>query len=121
MIDLMIPIASDGTIYVPAPCKGVVAEAYAVWGTNAVEAADTIILSRGATAVNTITAVNTAGLVVETGVPTASSDRYLIFDPASATTANQVIKIVSAGAAGVAIVHIKFDDSAYVVQAAKEA
>jgi len=116
MINLLIPIGQDATIYVPAPCRGNVAEATAVWGTDSVAANDTIILSRGGTAVNTITAVTAAGLVVEKGVPTSGANKHLIFDPNSATAANQVIKIVANGTAGVAIVHITFDDSAYVQQ-----
>jgi len=121
MIHMLIPIGSDATIYVPAPCRGNVAKATAVWGTNAVEPADTIILSRDTTAVNTITAVTTAGLVVEQGTPTSGANKHLIFDPNSATAANQVIKIVANGAAGVAIVHIEFDDGAYVEQASIQA
>lgn len=121
MIRLLVPIGSDATIYVPAPCRGTVSGAQAVWGTNAVEPDDTIILSRDTTAVNTITAVDTAGLQCEAGVPNATiASRDLIFDPDSATKANTVIKLVANGGAGVAIVTIEFNDYAYVEQAASE-
>lgn len=120
MIRLLVQLADDGTLYVPAPCRGTLAGMKAVYQTNAVEPNDTIIASRGATAVNTLTAVNTAGLVVETGVPDATN-KGLVFDPDDDTEANQVIKLVSSGAAGIALVLLEFDDNAYVEQEASEA
>ena len=120
MIKLLALIGSDATIYVPAPCRGVVVGLKAVYQTNAVEPADTIIASRDATAVNTLTAVTTAGLVVETGVPDVTN-KDLVFDPASTTAVNQVIKLVANGTAGVAMVEIEFDESAHVAQPALEA
>ena len=118
----IIPVAhaDQATLYVPVPCKGTVAKVLCVFQTNTVQPNDTVVLSRGATAVNTVTAVETAGLVVETGVPD-STNKGLVFDPASATAANQVIKITDTGAPGDKILLIFFDDSAYVEQAAKEA
>jgi len=115
-----IDIASDGTRYVPAPCRGVVAGMYGIWETNAVEPADTIIASRDTTAVNTMTAVNTAGLVREVGVPDVTN-KGLVFDPDSDTEVNKVIKLIANGAAGIATVFIEFDDSAYISQPASEA
>lgn len=122
MIEITIALADGATIYVPAPCKGNIAKMTAVFQADTVVANDTITASRGTTAVNVITAVTEAGLVVETGVPDATN-KGLIFDPTSATAANQVIKLVSGseGGSAAAIVTIFFDDSAYVAQAAKEA
>lgn len=120
MIRLFVAMADDATVYVPAPCRGTVSGAQAVYQTNAVEPNDTITLSRSTTTVNLITAVNTAGLDVETGVPD-STNKGLIFDPTSTTATDTVIKIVSAGAAGIALVTIEFDDYAYVEQTASEA
>ncbi|OGP67101.1 MAG: hypothetical protein A2031_07925 [Deltaproteobacteria bacterium RBG_19FT_COMBO_43_11] len=120
MIRLLVALASDGTVYVPAPCRGVVSGLKAVYQTNTVEPGDTIIASRDTTAVNTLTAVTTAGLVVETGVPDVTN-KGLVFDPADTTPANQVIKLVANGAAGAALVEIEFDEFAYVKQAASEA
>ena len=119
MIRLLVALASDGTAYVPAPCRGVVSGMKVVYQTNAVEPNDTVIASRDTTAVNTMTAVNTAGLVVEKGVPDATN-KGLVFDPDSATAVNQVIKLVANGAAGTALVLIEFDEYAYVKQASLE-
>lgn len=122
MIEIIVALADGATIYVPAPCKGNVAKMTAVFQADTVVANDTIKASRGNDVVNTLTAVTEAGLVVETGVPD-TTNKGLIFDPTSATAANQVIKLVSGseGGSAAAIVTIFFDDSAYVAQAAKEA
>lgn len=114
MIRLLV-VVTDGVAYVPAPCRGTVAKMTAIFQTNAVEPNDTIIASRDATAVNTLTAVNTAGLVLETGVQDVTN-KGLVFDPESATLAERVIRVTSAGAPGAALVEILFDDSAYVQQ-----
>lgn len=122
MIRLQVSLESDEVRYVPVPCRGNVMGAQAVWQTNAVEPDDTIILSRDTTAVNTITAVDTAGLQCEEGVPNATiASRDLIFDPDSSTKAYTVIKVTPNGAAGDALVTIEYDDSAYVQQEALEA
>jgi hypothetical protein len=115
MIRIFVPIASDGTVYVPAPCRGVVSGLKAVYQADTVEPNDTIIASRGATAVNTLTAVTTGGLVLETGVPDVTN-KGLVFDPADTTPANQVIKLVANGTAGAALVEIDFDEFAYIKQ-----
>jgi hypothetical protein len=115
-----IDIASDGTRYIPVPCRGVVAGMYGAWETNAVEPGDTIIASRDTTAVNTITAVNTAGLVREVGVRDATN-KDLVFDPDSATETDKVIKLVANGTAGISVVYIEYDEYATVAQAALEA
>ncbi len=107
MIRLMVEVADDETKYIPAPCRGVVVGAQVVWQTNAVEPNDTIILSRSTTAVLTVTAVNTAGLETEIGVRDATNPD-LVFDPDSTTATETVIKVVSAGAAGIAFLSIGF-------------
>ena len=105
---LYVDVADGATVYVPAPCRGSIAKMVAVFQ------ADTVVAN------DTITAVTTAGLVVETGVPDATN-KGLVFDPASSTAANQVIKITDTGAPGAKLVMIDFDDSAYVAEAASEA
>lgn len=118
---LTVELESDELRYVPVPCRGTVVSARAVWQTNAVEPNDTITLSGGGNLVNTITAVDTAGLQCETGVQTDSALQYQIFDPDSSTATETVILVTPNGAAGDAIVTIDFSDAAYVEQAASEA
>jgi hypothetical protein len=118
MIRLMVTLQSDDTVYVPVPCRGVVVGLKANYATNAVEVGDTIIASRGTTAVNTITATLTAGLAQEVGVRDATN-MDLVFDPD--TAAYSYIKLVANGTAGVVVVLIEFDESARVAQAALEA
>lgn len=118
---LTIELETGETRYIPAPCRGTVVAARAVWQTNVVEPDDTVVIARGGDTVNTITAVDTAGLQCETGVPTSGANQYLIFDPDSATKANSVILVSDTGAGGDSIVTIDFDDAAYVAQAASEA
>lgn len=115
MIRIFVPVASDGTVYVPAPCRGVVSGIKAVYQADTVEPGDTIIASRDTTAVNTLTATATGGLVPETGVKDVTN-KGLVFDPADAVPANRVIKLVANGTAGAAIVEIEFDDFAYIEQ-----
>ena len=120
MKTLIIEHTDQVTTYVPAPCRGTVAKVTCVFQTNTVEVGDTVVVSQGASAVNTVTATNTAGLVVETGVPD-STNKGVIFDPASETASERVFKITDTGAPGNKILCIEFDDSAYVQQAASEA
>lgn len=120
MIRLLVNLASDGTAYVPAPCRGVVTGMKATYQTDAVEPNDTIIASRGATAVNTLTAAVTGGLVPETGVRDVTN-KELIFDPNDATPANRVIKVVANGGAGIAVVEIEFDEYVTITQPPLEA
>jgi hypothetical protein len=115
-----IDIPSDGTRYIPAPCRGVVIGAFGIWETSDVEVGDTIIVSRATTAVCTITATETAGLVREDGVRDATN-KDLVFDPDSDTVTDGVIKLVANGAAGISTVFIEFDDYATVEQTASEA
>lgn len=120
MIRLMALMGSDATIYVPAPCRGVVAGLKAVWQTNAVEPGDTIIAYRDTSDVATVTAVTTAGLVVEIGVRDTTY-KDLVFDPDSDTATEQVIKLVANGTAGNALVTIEFDEYATVAETPSEA
>lgn len=119
MIRLIVAMA-DAAIYVPAPCRGCLAGMKATFQTNTVEASDTIVASQGATAVNTLTVVDTAGLVVETGVPDATN-AGLVFDPDSTTDAEQVIVLTPTGSPGASLVLLEFDEYAYVEQTASEA
>lgn len=117
MIRLTILHADGGTSYIPAPCRGTVAAVKVVFQTNTVEVNDTVVVARNATAVNTVTAATTAGLVVETGVPD-TTNKGLVFDPDSDTATEQVIVVTDTGAPGAKIVMIDFDEGAYVEQAA---
>ena len=121
MIRILALVTSGTVSYVPAPCRGCVSGAKAVWQTSAVTANDTVIVSRATLAVNTVTAVSGDGLVVETGVPNETSNyKGLVFDPASTTATEQVMKVtVSAG--GACLVLIEFDNFAVITQAASEA
>ena len=118
MINLLVTLQSNDTVYVPVPCRGVVTGLKANYATNAVDVGDTIIASRGTTAVNTLTVVSGAGLVQEVGVRD-TTNKDLVFDPD--TAAYSYIKLVANGTAGVVLVLIEFDDSARVEQAALEA
>ena len=124
-------IANAGdTRYIPVPCRGVVHSAK--YTADAALVADkTVIISRDTDAVNTATAPTgdtAAGAILE-GVPTAAvppaDDRYLIFDPDSATVTDQVLKIIYlaalVGAAATVTTVIEFDDAAYVKAAPSEA
>lgn len=122
MIELTVALADGATIYVPAPCRCTLSQMTAVFQSSDVAANDTIKAYRNTSCVNTITAANTAGLVVETGVPDATY-KDLVFDPTSSTATEQVVKIISGSESGsaAAIVKLRFDDGAYVQQTAKEA
>jgi hypothetical protein len=115
MMYFHIPV-SDVVVYVPVPCRGIVKEMKCAACTDAVQANDTIVASRGATAVNTWTAVETAGLVREVGVPDATN-KDLVFDPDSATEANKKILLTPTGAPGLVMCMLGFDPYATVVEA----
>lgn len=107
---------SDAVVYVPVPTRGIVKGMKCVANTNTVEVGDTIVASRGATAVNTWTAVDTAGLVVEAGVPD-TTNKDLVFDPDSSTATYKSILLTPTGAPGSVTVMIGFDPYATVVEA----
>lgn len=124
-ITLVTEIAAGGdTRYVPVPCRGIVHSMRL--SCDATMVADkTVVISRASTAVNTATADGeTAGNILD-GTPTSGANKYLIFDPDSSTAANKVLKIVVlaafVGSGATLTIRIKYDDSAFVEQAAKEA
>lgn len=117
--------AGSEITYVPVPCKGIV-KAVRVVSDLQMDATGTLVVSRGSTAVNTVTvpAGNVAAGTPLDGVPDATH-KDLIFDPDSTTAANRVIKIVDdatfLGGAATITVLIKYDESCYVKQTASEA
>lgn len=114
------PIAASATMYIPAPCRGIVSGVKAVFATT-VTTSNLVTVSRSSTTVNLVTAVTTAGMVVETGVRD-TTNKDLVFDPASTTTTSQVIKVVQSGGNAVAaVVTIEFDEYATASLAASEA
>ena len=128
MKDIYLNFYSAGGVedyYIPVPCRGVVKSAEYMANATMV-ATGTITLARNTTAVNTATAPtgDTAAGTVLKGVADTTNGQ-LVFDPDSSTVANQKIKMslddtLLAGAANV-LVHIVYDDSAYVAQAPSEA
>ena len=111
--------AANGTYYIPAPCVGLVSGVQAVWQ-GTVTTGNIVTVSRGTRTVNLVTVVTLAGMVVERGVRDTTY-KDVIFDPASATAVNQVIKVVlSGGNAIAAVITIEFDDFSSVGQAALE-
>jgi hypothetical protein len=128
MKDIYVNIYSAGgaeNYYIPVPCRGVV-NAFEVMANGALVAGGTIILSRSTTAVNTATAPtgNTAAGTALTGVPD-TDNKGLVFDPESDTVANTKIKVALSdtilSAAANVLLHITYDDSAYIVETASEA
>lgn len=117
--------AGSEVTYVPVPCKGIVKSAKVVSDLQ-MDATGTLVISRGATAVNTITvpAGNVAAGTTLEGVPDATN-KDLIFDPDSSTAANQVIKITDdatfLGGAATITVLIEYDEHAMVTRTPKEA
>lgn len=121
---------ADELTLVPVPYRGTVSSVRVVSDLQ-MDATGWLKVGRGdvATAANvvnlvTIPTANVAAGVVIDGVPDADY-KGNIFDPDSATEAHKSMWIESdvnflAGAATVAV-QIKFDDSAYVAQAASEA
>jgi len=107
---------SDAAVYVPVPTRGIVKSMKCVANTNTVEPNDTIVASRASTAVNTWTAVDTAGLVVEAGVPD-TTNKDLVFDPNSSTATYKSILLTPTGAPGSVTVMIGYDNYATEVEA----
>lgn len=128
MKDIYINLYSAGGVedyYIPVPCRGTVKSAEYM-SNAALVATGTIVLARNTTAVNTATAPtgNTAAGTVLKGVPDATN-KDLVFDPDSSTVTDQKIKVsfdatLLGGVANV-LLHIVYDDSAYVAQASLEA
>lgn len=111
--------------YIPVPCRGIV-KAVRVASDLQMDATGTLTFGRGATTVNLVTVPtgNTAAGTSLDGVPDSTS-KDLVFDPASSTAANQVIKVTDdatfLGGAATVTMMITYDPSAAVAQAASEA
>lgn len=128
---ILTELATGGDIrYVPVPCRGNVHSVRLVCDTTMV-ATGTLKIGRGdpstaAYCVNTATAPagNTAAGTILDGVPDATYEA-LIFDPDSSTASHKVLWIETdstlLGGGATLGIFIKFDDSAFVEQAAKEA
>lgn len=122
-ITLVTEIVGNDTRYVPVPCRGNVHSMRL--SCDATMVADkTVIISRDTTAVNTATAADEAAGTILDGVPD-TTNKALVFDPDSSTAAYKVLKIVVlaafVGSGATLTIRIKYDDSAFVEQAAKEA
>lgn len=116
--------AGSEITYIPVPCRGIV-KGVTVVSDLQMDATGTLTIGRGATTVNLVT-VPTGNVAAGTrldGVPD-TTNKDLVFDPASATAANTVIKITDdatfLGGAGTITVMIKYDESAAIAQAASE-
>ena len=110
------------TFYFPVPCRGTVHSLKAAFDT-AVGDDDTLDIHRDGTSVNLITTGAVTAGKVYTGTPD-STNKGKIFDPASATEAYKMLKIIVSQlptADTVVGITIEYDDSAYVTQAASEA
>ena len=117
--------AGSEIIYLPVPCRGIV-RGVRVASDLQMDATGTLTVSRGASTVNLVTvpAANVAAGTPLDGVPDATN-KDLIFDPESATAANQVIKIIDdaafLGGAATVTIMITFDPSAGVAETPLEA
>jgi hypothetical protein len=126
ILSLIIPIATTTAdlFYLPVPCRGIVKKAYMAHDQET-DTDEVVTLMRGATAVNAITPAANAtaeGVSVEGTPDTTNKD--LIFDPASTTAANRVIRISipnTFDAGGNLGLTIFYDESAAVEQDASEA
>ena len=80
-------------VYYPVPCRGIVVAIVGCFS-ETVAIDDTVGVARGASTVNLITVGtgNTAEGVLLTGTRD-TTNKELIFDPASSTAANKVLKI----------------------------
>lgn len=117
--------AGSEVTYIPVPCPGIV-KGVTVVSDLQMDAAGTLTVSRGSSTVNLVTVPtgNVAAGTTLDGVPD-TTHKDLFFDPADATAANRVIKIVDdatfLGGAGTITVMIKYDEAASTTQTAKEA
>lgn len=112
------------SFFIPVPCRGIVKACRAVYSQETDED-ETIDLLRSTSSVNLCTppADATAEGVSFVGVPD-TTNKDLVFDPASTTAANRVIKVSvpnTFDTAGVMGLSIDYDDSAAIAQAASEA
>jgi hypothetical protein len=128
MKDIYVNFYSAGGVedyYIPVPCRGTVKSAEYMSNATMV-ATGTITLARSTTAVNlaTVPTGDTAAGTVLKGVPD-TTNKGLVFDPDSSTAANTKIKMsldtTLSGGVNNLLVHIVYDDSAYVAEASIEA
>ena len=125
-IHLIIPIATTTAdlFYLPVPVRGIIKQAFMAHDQET-DIDEVVSLMRGATVVNAITPASNAtaeGVSVE-GVPDTTNGN-LVFDPASATAANRVIRISipnTFDAGGNLGLTILYDDGAAIPQDASEA
>jgi len=116
-IDLAILVGTGGlTFYMPAPCRCTVTKLEVIFSAT-VAVGDTVDIQRATTSVNlATTTVVTAG--VKCIGTRDTTNKQLIFDPASTTEANKMLKIVISALVGDTIVgiHIELDEFAIVTQ-----
>ncbi len=122
-MNLTIPVGTTTAenFYHPVPCRGIVKAVRAVY-TQETDADETVDIQRDTTSVNLVTppANATAEGVVITGVPD-TTNKDLIFDPASSTAAYKRLKIVvpnTFDSGGHLALSIDYDESAAVLQTA---
>ena len=125
-IHVIIPVAvtTADLFYLPVPVRGIVKAVRAVYSQET-DIDETIDVMRGATSVNLVTpaADATAEGTSVAGVPD-TTNKDLVFDPASTTVANRVLRIsvpATFDTAGVVGLSIDYDESAAIAQAASEA
>jgi len=116
-IDISVQVGTGGlTFYIPAPFRCIVTKLVAVFSAT-VAVGDTVDIQRSSTSVNlATTTVVTAAVPIEGTRDT--TNKQLIFDPASATAANKVLKVaVSALESETQVgIHIELDEFAIVTQ-----
>jgi len=124
-IHVTFPVAATTAdlFYLPAPCRGIVKAVRAVYSQET-DIDETIDIMRGTTSVNLVTpaADATAEGTSVVGVPD-TTNKDLVFDPASTTVANRVLRISvpnTFDTAGVMGLSIDYDESAAITQAASE-
>lgn len=124
IISDFVVLTAGNIAYVPVPCRCNIHSVKAASGSDMVDA-KTIVVSRGADAVNTLTCNGglAAGGILE-GVPDVTN-KALIFDPESVVATEKVLKVnFEAGflaADGEVTLAIEYDESCYVKQPADEA
>jgi len=124
-INVMIPIAATtaNSFYVAVPCKGIVKGGRMAYS-EITDADETVTIEQGADDVLVFTP--TDALAEGTKIAGVRDTTYgdLIFDPASATVDEQVLKVTvpnTFDTAGVLSLSIDYDDSCAITQAASEA
>lgn len=125
-LNLAIEVAATTAkdVYFPVPCRGNISKTYVVYSEETDED-ETVTFARDTTTVNLFTpaADATAEGVVGMGVPD-TTNKALIFDPASSTAAYKRIKISvpnTFDSAGMLGIIIEYDDAAYVEQTSIQA